>query len=403
MELNLQFGYGMMEHSRALLKQWGGGQAVLSPRDLSPEQLCRLAADIRRIPGGEVLLDPQFYLPHSEHRRLRSHAYWPSDYPTDMLLGGPGLASMVGALCDLNSQLGTCAVVTPGLLARRVTDDWLAHQQTILAEVTATAQGHLVYQTVALSADAVRFEDDIATLLAHCERDRAAAYYVVCEHPNGRYLVDDPIWLANLLDLAAGLKLLGSTVLLGYSNQQLLVAAAAKVDALASGTWMNVRAFPPEKFQASYDDEVKQRAIWYYAPSALSEYKLPFLDIAQRQGLLELLAPDPFMMSPEVGALFAGPQPSATGLSEQAAFRHYLNCFRSQILTQVKGTFDDTVGSLEEGLGNATALLTKLSEGRVSGQHRDFRDIVDVNQAALATLVRGRGAMLRRRWAELGQ
>ena len=67
MELFLQFGYGMMEHCRQLISAWGGGTAVLSSRDLNGDQLPRLASDITGISNGQVLLDPQFYVPHADH------------------------------------------------------------------------------------------------------------------------------------------------------------------------------------------------------------------------------------------------------------------------------------------------------------------------------------------------
>src|SRR5215217_5776435 len=79
MELYLQFGYGMMQHCRHLIADWGGGTVVLSPRDMSDRQLRTLSSEITDLPGGRVLLDPQFYLPHADHERLRSHDYWPTD------------------------------------------------------------------------------------------------------------------------------------------------------------------------------------------------------------------------------------------------------------------------------------------------------------------------------------
>jgi hypothetical protein len=39
MELFLQFGFGMMEHCRVLVDEWGGGTVILSPRDLNETQL----------------------------------------------------------------------------------------------------------------------------------------------------------------------------------------------------------------------------------------------------------------------------------------------------------------------------------------------------------------------------
>lgn len=82
MELYLQFGYGMMDHCRVLLSSWGGGTAILSPRDLTDDQLRRLGADLAAVPGANTLLDPQFYLPHSDHKKLCEHDYWPKDYET---------------------------------------------------------------------------------------------------------------------------------------------------------------------------------------------------------------------------------------------------------------------------------------------------------------------------------
>jgi hypothetical protein len=71
-------------------------------------------------------------------------------------------------------------------------------------------------------------------------------FYVIAETPSA-YLVENPVWLANLL-IVSGLKLLGRSVLVGYCNHQMLGLAATKADVIASGTWLNVRAFPPEKF-----------------------------------------------------------------------------------------------------------------------------------------------------------
>jgi hypothetical protein len=90
---------------------------------------------------------------------------------------------------------------------------------------------------------------------------------VVCEHPNGGYLVDDPNWLANVLDIVAGLRLGEAEVIVGYCNHQLLVASTANASAMCSGTWMNVRSFPPDKFRTAYEEEIRcplseQRCDW---------------------------------------------------------------------------------------------------------------------------------------------
>jgi len=401
MQLYLQFGYGMMEHCRSLISSWKGGTAILSPRDLDDEQLERVAGSITALPAGHCLLDPQFYLPHADHERLCSHSYWPEEYETGAFFQGPALTKLLGKLQELNVRLGCDEFILPGLLATSVDDDWLGTQRTIIEEAQAKAKQlpHIV--TIALSAEAVKDEEQIALLLEASEQWSASGYYVVCEHPNGQYLVTEPNWVANVIDLAAGLRLRGAKVFLGYCNHQMLIGALAKVNAIASGTWMNVRSFPPEKFKAQYEEEIKQRATWYYCAQALSEYKIPFLDIAKRQKVLPLMAPPTEIDGGFVSVLFSGVQPSSVPFGEQAAFRHYLHCLRGQCASATGASFDATIANHERLLNEAEALLQRLAPSGIRGQLRDFGEIVDVNRAALELFRTLRGAVLRRRWSSL--
>jgi hypothetical protein len=181
----------------------------------------------------------------------------------------------------------------------------------------------------------------------------------------------------------------------------MLIAALAKVNAIASGTWMNVRSFPPDKFKAPYEEEIKQRATWYYCAQALSEYKIPFLDIAKRQKVLSLMAPPAELDGGFVAALFSGVQPSSVPFSEQAAFRHYLHCLRGQCASATGTSFDATVANQEQLLNDAEGLLQRLVPSGIRGQLRDFGEIIDVNRAALELFKTLRGAVLRRRWSTL--
>ena len=398
MELYLQFGYGMMEHCRTLLRSWGGGSVILSPRDLTDDQLVRLGSDLVGIPGGEVILDPQFYLPHSDHEKLCNHEFWPADYSTSLFWQGPPLSRLLNDLKQLNTDTGCSRFLLPGLFATTIDADWLETERAVLEEARAAASNTSLICTIAISADAARDADQISLLIEHAESWNASAYYVVCEHPDGQYLVDDPNWIANVLDLCAGLRLIGAQVILGYCTHQMLLAVAAKVTAIASGTWMNVRSFPPEKFNATYEDEIRQRATWYYCPQALSEYKVPFLDIAHRLGLVQLMAPDPQFDGGYVGNLFAGPQPSTVGFGEQAAFRHYLHALHEQVRSMNQESFDSAVTGCESTLTAAETLLARLHAAHISGQLRDFSEMIDVNRAGLGLFSALRGANMRRKW-----
>lgn len=398
MDMYLQFGYGMMEHCSHLVRSWGGGTVVLSPRDLTPEQIPRFSAQIQEIPDGEVVFDPQFYLPHADHARLCSHGYWPQSYSTSTFWTGPALATLLSRLRDLNESIGSRFFILPGLLATAVDDDWLATQRAVMEEALALGCELPLFLTIALSGDVTRNQGDVETLLEECATWSPTGYYLVFEHPNESYLVDDTNWLANVLDIVSGLRLSGSAVVIGYCNHQQLVSVAARPTAICSGIWMNVRAFPPDKFMESYEEEIKQRTTWYYCPQAYSEYKIPFLDNAYRLGVLDGMSPPPGADGGYVQNLFSGVQPSTMRFSETSAFRHYLHSLRHQALSLEKPSFDGTVQAIEDSLDTAEQLLSTLHASGVRGQHRDFSKIVDVNRAALEVLKATRGAILRREW-----
>lgn len=402
MELYLQFGFGMMEHCRHLLTEWSGGTVVLSPRDLNDKQLRSLAADVARIEGGKKLLDPQFYLPYADHDRLRSHRFWPVDFASGSFFRGPEMESLVRQIVELNQDLGTEAIILPGMLANPVDDLWLAHHHSFLTAARDIVGDAKVYATLALGADAARDREQITTLLDVVTRWNADGYYIVCEHPHGEYLVQDPIWLAHVLDLTAGLRLVGAQVVLGYCNHQLLVASVAGANAICSGTWMNVRSFPPEKFNKDYEEEIRRRATWYYCPQALSEYRIPFLDVAHEQDLLDLMKPPAQLDGGYVAPLFSGVQPSSVRFSEQAAFRHYLHALRGQVNAMRADGYDEARREHEQALAEAEHLLGTLGSNGVLCANRDFTKSLDANRAALALLDSQRGPVLRRSWRRLG-
>jgi hypothetical protein len=398
MELNLQFGYGMMDHCRTLLTQWGGGTAILSPRDLNDDQLHRLAHQINEITNARVLLDPQFYLPNADHERLRSHRYWPHDYQTGTFWGGGGIQQLVANVAQLNAELQSDQMLLPGMLAHAIDETWLATQSEAINAAQQLNTTQFLIATVALSGDALRNPDQVAELIEASEDWDIDGVYLVCEHPSAGYFVEEPLWLAHVMDIIAAFRLRGKSVILGYSNQQLLIAACAKVDAISSGTWMNVRAFPQAKFRTSYEEEIRQRAIWYYCPHAMSEFKIPFLDVAYSQRMLEVLRPRMESSDASAALLFSGVLPSSIGFTEQASFRHYLSCLRAQVSRCSGASFDETVEIHERLLDEAADTLARLRRAGVLGQVRDFGQIVDVNRAALELFRSTRGPMMRRRW-----
>lgn len=395
MEFYLQFGHGMMGHTKELLREWRGGGVILSPRDLDGEQLVRVARSALEA-NAEPLLDPQCYVRDADKEKLTAHGYWSAirENATGAFMGGPGTDALLSSLASLARSASVRRHILPGCIAKPVSEDWFALQEAIIAAAPRHFGGDPVLMTVALGADAVLDETQIEAVVDRAGTWNVSGFYVVAETPGGAYLVENPNWLANVLILASGLKLLGKSVIVGYANHQLLALAAANVDIMASGTWLNVRAFNPDKFFEPDEDETSRRSLWYYCPQAASEYKIPFLDIAKRAGVL-----DSMMSSTRYAApLFSGAMPGTVAWGEQDAFRHYLTALRFQVVAARLVTFDGTLAAHAERVDQAEALLKSFKKSGVRGQDRDYGPYVDVERAAIAVFEGARGARLRRAW-----
>ncbi|MEW8458379.1 MAG: hypothetical protein AB2710_19990 [Candidatus Thiodiazotropha sp.] len=401
MELYLQFGYGMMSLSKELFNRWDGGTVILSPRDLKPTQLEKFSEEISGVKGS-VLLDPQFYLPHADHGKLTTHSFWPDSYNTTTFWSSSNLVRMLKEIIDINNRLGCRMVILPGVHVSSVDDMWIGMQEAVFNAIEHIGGLNTeAFATVALSEDILRQKDQINLLLEEIDHWPVSGIYLVCEHPRGNYLVEDPGWLSNVLDLSAGIRLTGKRLIVGYCNHQMLYLAASGADAIASGTWMNVRSFPPAKFMDAINDEIRQRAVWYYCPTALSEYKLPTLDIAQRLGILDLLKAPEDIESEYAENIFSGSAPSVSGFSEREAFRHYLNCLKQQVDMSSASSFRDTLTVQRNLLNDANSLLIDLHDNDIRGQQRDFRGCIDSSMVALRVLEKERGAIMQRMWSTL--
>jgi hypothetical protein len=284
-------------------------------------------------------------------------------------------------------------------------DVWIAQHEAMLGEAQRLGllDSRRCHVTVALGETVTGNTDACDLVLEWLEHwQDVAGAYLVFEHPSGQYLTANPAWLAGALDVVGGLRLQSKEVVVGYANQELLLTACAGANAIASGTWMNVRSFPPEKFRPSYDEEVRQRKKWYYAPETLSEFGIDYLDMAVRVGLMDLMRLSPSQENRFSAALLAARQPSTAVFSEGDAFLHYLMCLREQAASLTRPTFDETLEAARNLLDGAETRVARLRENEIHARTREFSiDVVDACRSALVALETGLGPRLRRAWSSL--
>ena len=252
--------------------------------------------------------------------------------------------------------------------------------------------------TIALGKDVLSDDTQVESIIQYAEHWDVNGVYIVCEHPERHYLIDKPIWVANLLSLVAGIKRLGKEVVVGYANHQMLPLALAKCDAIAAGNFLNVRWFQPEHFETTDNENPSRRTTWYYCPQALSEFKVTYLDVAQRVGILRTMAPPAQMDNEYSRVLFSGAMPSSTNYKERNSFRHYLHCLRIQCEMSSKASYAETLNSQFAQLETAARILNGLHNERIKGQDRDFGEICDVNEAAIQIFDKEFGFAIAREW-----
>jgi hypothetical protein len=389
-------GHGMQTLCKDLCEAWQGTTVILSPQNIYPtDKLPSFATSLRRV-NGTVLFDPQLYSPRKYHKNLQKHTYWPRGGVTSIELGE--CKDLLTTLAGINTAIESEAFILPSNIISRIDDRWGKIQGRIASQARQVASGQRLLLTVALGKDVLTDDSQVESITQYADHWDVDGVYIVCEHPERHYLIDNPIWLANLLSLVAGIKRLGKEVIVGYANHQMLPLALAKCDAIAAGNFLNVRWFQPEHFETTDNDDISQRTKWYYCPQALSEFKVAYLDVARRTKILDRLAPPPSMANQYSNVLFGGAIPSSTNYSERNSFKHYLHCLKIQCENANRATYVDSRNAHFAQLETAARILDGLHDERIKGQDRDFREIVDVNEAAIQTFDKEFGFAMAREW-----
>lgn len=393
MDLFIQFGHGMMGHSKKLVEEWGEGTIIISPRDLTEQQIEKFSKTLIKL-NGKTLFDPQYYNPRANHKKLTNHNHWFEDFDTLQLCDQNYICKQLESIKHLNDIANTYAYIIPSIICDFVDKHWLKTHNTFIESASHTFKDKPKYITLALNKDVILDELSIELLIEASKNWDVDGFYLV---PEGSYLEQEKTWMENLSLLVAGLKLTKKLVIVGYSNHQMLSLACSNADAIASGNFLNVRAFNAEKFDNPAEGSVSRRSLWYYCPQALSEYKLSDLELAHRNGFLNDLKP--YGRSNQyTEKLFKASSPVDSGFDEGLAFKHYLTELKKQCLISKKSSYEETTKFHLELLENAYNFSRGFRKKGIRKNDRSFEDLAFNNIAAIQKLSNELGAKLKRQW-----
>ena len=399
MEFYIQMGHGMQQMILELLQYWKQGNVILSPINIAADRIEKFAQDIHSYKG-KIIFDPQLYLPREKPHRLSDYSYWPQNNIT--LLENGAWDRVLAPLVDLNNKLKTQCVILPAFFDNAINEQWGEMQDKLISSAFKYLRPEQIIHTLALSSNVLLDAEQVEMIISKAEDWNIHGFYLVCQHPNNAYLVDNPIWICNLLTLITGLKRTNKKIVLGFANHQMLCAGLAKCDAIAAGNFLNTRHFMLNRFEVNDDEnDISRRSVWYYAPQTLSEYKITFLDLAQQQGILSLLKPTNAFENPYSSMLFTANKPSSSSYGESLSHRHYLCALKLQVENLVQPTFRNTVHNYTNMLQESEKLLRICHAKAIKCAERDFLPILDALQAATLIHQKNSGFVLEREWNSL--
>ncbi len=403
MEFGLQMGHGMQSLAEEFLEgQKSANQLILSPRNFGktkavsgPDRMIAYAkGSVSEVAGG-ILLDPQLFSDKNATASLREFPHW--KVCSGSLWDKP--YAVLEEVANLNEACLTSMFIIPSNTVETVNREYLDRMGEYAASARKFSGGRKTLMTLSFGQDVLKGENSIDMLLNAFEDWDVDGFYVVSEHPRDKYLVDQPLWLYNYLVLIAGIKRIGKLAYAGYGSHQLLLLALAGCDCLFSGNYLNVRRFEKSTFEDK-GEGISQRACWYYAPQALSEFKVNTLDLAKRMGALDVLR-TPFGDEEYVGALFRGALPSDTAYNERASFLHYLICMNQQCKVLSRGSYEETYSALLGYFNTAQYIIDGLMDRGINDRARNYADALPAASQAVAAFNANWGFQMSQVWSEI--
>lgn len=378
----------MMSLQLEFVQQFPGTSVIMSPRCCTPDQAERHAREISGA-GGGVLFDPQFYDPRTSVEHIVAYPYW--------MMNAEGFSTQdfgedhVADLCYRTveyqtSELSVDEVILPGRYTNSPTENWFETQSIIANSVTGHNIGVPVYSTLALGPDVIAASESLDEIIDEAIAWPTDGVYVVVRHPNSdRFLIADDVFLYNLLSALLSLERAGKKVILGYANQQMLIAAVVGIHGLATGNFRNVRQFNPDMFRPD-GSEPRSRAVWYYDSISLSEFRTNALALAYRRGMDDLFTSS----SPFDELLLSASNPALVRWGERQAFQHYLCCMRRQWTTLQSHRAHDRARAVIGMLEGARRRIDAFGERGFLLGGRSFLPALEPSESAVSAIASDR-------------
>jgi hypothetical protein len=234
-----------------------GVGVILSPRDLSEVNATTYAHAYREL-GADVLIDPQFYVPDFTNTNLETYSL--SQFRTSVAslhqISDGDLIELTNKLRDLNSLLGTTAVVAPAVLYEAGRPDIAELNARLFSAARQVGQdlGRPTYATVGLAQSATSSTPTLEAALAAATAfgTDADGWYYAFEFPDER-LPSSRDAVLRCCGAGLALALTGKPVLHAYAGPMGLLSFGFGSTGAAVGHSQNLWKFSRDRWEPPAD------------------------------------------------------------------------------------------------------------------------------------------------------
>ena len=291
----VQLGHNGHKLTESILENGYADGAILSPADYEKgknEEMARAFSNN----GGEVLFDPQFYIPRTDRPGLETYPYF-REYGGDDF-DTAGVKSEFADLCDeiisVQDAIGVDAYIAPArfldTFSSKKLDEWEELTGEFIRRARDSDRDIPVFASLPLLSTSLVDSTQRKNLLNRVTRLDPDGFYVSVEFDmEHRYPLTKASNVYSYLDLLLSLKKNRYEVIVGHTHQIAHLLFAIGVDAFASGHYQNLRAFDTRRWDPQDEQGGGRIVVKYYSEEILNELRVdPELDLMYQKDDFDL-------------------------------------------------------------------------------------------------------------------
>lgn len=332
----IQMGYNGGKLGPDMMEREFADGAILSPADFDKDRNMELAREFHDA-NGDVLFDPQFYIPRADRENLESYDYFGEHGGDDFDTADVGgdLTDLSERLIELQDWLEVDAYLSPArtldTFSTTKIDEWLDYTEAFIRAVDDIGRGIPVLASLPLEGKPLNDKDQRDTLLNRITGVDPEGFYVSVEFDqSNRYPLSGASNVYSYLDLLNTLRKNRFEVLVGHTHHVAHLFMGIGINAFASGHYNNLRAFDQRRWDPDNNQGGGRLITKYYTDKLLNELRLdPDLDLMYQKSGFDM--DEIRMSSPYDTPLFnSSDPPSTVGWNfRRGAWDHYLwSCYQ---------------------------------------------------------------------------